>query len=166
MANKMKNVILAVALGIVSFSVFAQKKMTSEEFVLNDEWRLFETSKNGSKFYTKGVQFEDDKFDFWLKIEKPPLQECNLNKNPFMRSPIEEETCNILKNKKIEVSVTHEIISCKNRKSKSVGGVFYNYLGEVNDTIDEEEKWKEVYPDTVYEGIFATFCSSMKPKKK
>ena len=155
----MKKYILAIALIFLSYPIYAQsKKITAQEFVANDEWRLFATSKNKSKFYTKGIQIKGDAYDFWLKIEKVELSECNLNPNPFLQSPIDVETCNILKRKKTKVSITHEIISCKTSKSKTFSGINYNYNDDVIGSIDEEEKWEDIFPDTVYESIYIKLC--------
>lgn len=132
----------------------ANAQTAKDKFIQNDDWHYQADTKNG-KVYLKGIVKNGNTYDYWMKIQNNKL-ECD--KNAFGLSPMDKLLCDQSKEIKEEKSVTHYILSCKNRKIKSTNSVSYNYLGDIVDSNSKEGKWQAIFPDSIGEDISKTLC--------
>jgi hypothetical protein len=134
-----------------------KQKKKIQEFVTNDSWHFQSTSTTDGKFYTKGIvlMLDSDTYDFWLKIESPPLAEC---KGKAYQTPYELTICENKSKSELGSQVSHVNLSCSNKKYKMLESVFYNQNGEVMGSSEVSGKWSTIYPDSVMERIHYNTC--------
>lgn len=136
--------------------VYAQDNKT-QQFIDNDTWRFFGTSASGIEYHTKGVVKKSNIYDFWVKMDSPPLEECK--GNPFSKSPIDNQICETKKNSSIKQQISHIYIDCKTKKSNIQETVFYSYQDTVLGSDDKPNKiWGTIFPDTMVESLYKTLC--------
>ena len=119
-----------------------------------DAWEHVVTSATGNKFYVRNVEKKGDIYQFWLKIDNPPLSECKniQDKSPACDKAIEEHPI---------ASMTYKAqINCKTSKSKSLDNIVYGRRGDTIGMTSEtgKEKWETIFPDTTSEGMLKRLC--------
>lgn len=155
-----KILFLIIYLNFLSLS--SAEVVSKDDFVQRDEWRYFSESTSGRKFYTKGISFEGNIFEYWMKstLDKDICK--NQQKSLSAEHIFEQGACEIGNMQTGYTVITNGEINCKTKKYKILSQISYGKNEEVIEASDIPSKYMSIYPDTIINSLKNEVCEMLK----